>query len=496
MNTSLAAGAGAAIGLYLVALVSVGYATRRHGAQTGLGEFYLAGRNLGGFVLLLTLYATQYSGNTLLGYPGEAFRIGYAWVMSVGFMMAIIVVYLLFAPRLQRIARRHGFVTPGDWITHRFQSPSLTLFANLLLVLAISNYLLAQLMAMGHVTEGLSGGAVPYWVGVVLLTLVVIVYETVGGMRAVAWTDCVQGLMLLVGLAGLLLAVVPTPAHLADLTAAVAAAAPEKVAVPSWEVSRNWFSTILLIGFSGAVYPHAIQRIYAARDAAALKRAFSVMVFLPLVTTGVMFLVGILAISELAAGGDADQVMPALLTAWSTRSALLYLLCVIVITAVVAAVMSTADSVLLSLSSILAKDVVGATLLKGASEERLTRVGKRLSWLVIAVLVVIALAPRVTLWGLTEIKMEILAQVAPLFVLGVTWPRLTTRAAFGGMLAGCATYAGLLLAGLPEVWNIHAGVVALAVNAAACVAVTRATRRPAAGARAGAPKPQGFAPLP
>ncbi|MCY4026811.1 MAG: sodium:solute symporter family protein [Acidobacteria bacterium] len=481
MSPSLALGAGAAVGLYLAGLVAVGYATRRRGAQTGLGDFYLAGRNLGGFVLLLTLYATQYSGNTLLGYPGEAFRIGYAWVMSVGFMMAIIVVYLLFAPRLQRLARRHAFVTPGDWITHRFGSPRLTLLANVLLVAAISNYLLAQLMAMGHVTEGLSGGAVPYWAGVVLLTLVVIVYETVGGMRAVAWTDCVQGLMLLVGLAGLLLAVVPTPGHLAELTAAVAAAAPEKAAVPPPEVSRNWLSTLLLIGFSGAVYPHAVQRIYAARNAATLKRAFSVMVFLPLVTTGVMFLVGILAIRDLPAAGDADQVMPALLTAWSSRSVLLYLLCVVVITAVVAAVMSTADSVLLSLSSILAKDVLGTTLLRGAPEETLTRAGKLLSWGVVGVLVVIALAPRVTLWGLTEIKMEILAQVAPLFVLGVTWRRLTTTAAFAGMLAGCATYGGLLVAGHAQVWNVHAGVVGLGVNVAICAILTRLSG--AAGAR-------------
>ena len=482
MSPSLAAGAGAAVGLYLLVLISVGYATRRRGAQTGLGDFYLAGRNLGGFVLLLTLYATQYSGNTLLGYPGEAFRIGYAWVMSVGFMMAIIVVYLIFAPRLQRIARRHRFVTPGDWITHRFGSPSLTLVANVLLVLAISNYLLAQLMAMGHITEGLSGGAVPYWVGVVLLTLVVIIYETVGGMRAVAWTDCVQGIMLLVGLAGLLLAVVPTPTHLAELTMAVAAEAPEKVAVPAREIARNWLSTLLLIGFSGAVYPHAIQRIYAARNAATLKRAFSVMVFLPLVTTGVMFMVGILAIRELSATGNADQVMPALLTAWSGQSVLLYLLCVVVITAVVAAVMSTADSVLLSLSSILAKDIVGTTLLEDAPEERLTRIGKLLSWAVVGVLVVIALSPRVTLWGLTEIKMEILAQVAPLFVLGVTWRRLTRTAAFSGMLAGCATYAGLLLAGRPEVWDVHAGVVGLGINMAACVGLSLLPARLAASA--------------
>ncbi len=476
---SLALGAGIAVGLYLVVLIGVGWATRRAGARTGLDDFYLAGRSLGGFVLLLTLYATQYSGNTLLGYPGEAVRVGYAWVMSVGFMMAIIVAYLLFAPRLQVIARRHHFVTPGDWIAHRFNSPPLTLIANVLLILAISNYLLAQLMAMGHVTAGLSGGAVPYWVGVVLLTLVVIVYETVGGMRAVAWTDCVQGIMLLIGLVGLLLAVVPTPAHLGELTAAVAAAAPEKVAVPGWDVSRNWFSTILLIGLSGAVYPHAIQRIYAARDAATLKRAFSIMIFLPLVTTGVMFIVGILAIAELGSIADADQVIPALLTAWAGRSVLLYILSVVVITAVVAAVMSTADSVLLSLSSILAKDIVGAMLLRGAPEAQLTRIGKRLSWAVVAVLVAIALAPRVTLWGLTEIKMEILAQVAPLFILGVSWRRLTTAAAFTGILAGCATYAGLLLAGRSEVWNIHAGIVALAVNVAACAAVTFVQPQPA-----------------
>ena len=466
---TLGLAAGGAVCIYLLILISVGYLTHRHNHHADLDDFYLAGRNLGGFVLLLTLYATQYSGNTLLGYPGEAFQLGFAWVMSVGFMMAIIVVYLLFAPQLQRIAKQKHFITPGDWIAYRFNSPSLTLVANVLLVAAISNYLLAQLMAMGHVTEGLSGGSIPYWVGVLLLTFVVIIYETVGGMRAVAWTDCIQGLMLLVGLVGLLIAVGPTPDHLANLTNEIARTSPEKVVVPSWEISRNWFSSIILIGFSGAVYPHAIQRIYAARSTRSLKRAFSVMVFLPLVTTGVMFLVGILAIGELSDGGDPDQVMPTLLTMWAGQSTLLFGLSVLVITAIVAAVMSTADSVLLSLSSILAKDIIGTTLLRGASQERLTRTGKILSWVIVSILVGIALSPRVTLWGLTEIKMEILAQVAPLFVLGAAWSRLTTSAAFVGMLAGCATYSGLLLTSNPEPWNIHAGVVALGVNLTCCV---------------------------
>ena len=475
MTWSLGVGSTLAIGLYLALVVAIGYRSRRAGKQA-LSDFYLAGRGLGGFVLLLTLYATQYSGTTLLGYPGEAYRVGFSWVMSIGFMMAVIVVYQLFAPRLYLVARQHGFVTPGDWITHRFRSPTLTLLANIMLVVAISNYLLAQLMAMGHVTEGLSGGAVPYWVGVVSLTLVVIIYETVGGMRAVAWTDCVQGGMLAVGLVGLLVVVAPTPGHLEELTRAIAVTQPDKVAVPSWEVCRNWFSTILLIGCSAAVYPHAVQRIYAARSLATLRRSFSAMVFLPLLTAGAVFLVGLFAIQELGQlqNVDADQVVPLLLTRWSGRSITMYLLCVLMVTAVVAAIMSTADSVLLSLSSILAKDVVGPVFMPSATEAELTRAGKRLSWGVIVVLVAIALAPRITLWGLTEIKMEILVQVAPLFLLGVTWRRLTRQAALTGLVAGTSVYALLLAAGYPELWNIHAGIVGLAVNLVACIVVSRA----------------------
>ena len=474
--SGLGGGAVLAVGLYLVAILVVGYAARRRRADDSLAEFYLAGRQLSGPVLLLTLYATQYSGNTLIGYPGEAFRLGFSWVMSVGFMMAIIVVYLFFAPRLHQLARRHHFVTPGDWLTHRFASPILTLIANLLLVAAIGNYLLAQLMAMGHITAGLSGGAVPYWVGVVLLALVVLVYETVGGMRAVAWTDTLQGLMLVVGLTGLLLAATPTPTHLAAVTQWLAIEAPEKVAVPGWDVCRNWVSTLVLIGFSGAVYPHAIQRIYAARDSTALKRSFSVMVFLPLITTGAVFLVGVLATEQLAGAGpiEPDQVLPLLLTQWGESSPVLYALSLLVIVAVVSAIMSTADSVLLSLSSILAKDVLGTTILRGAGEARLTRAGKRLSWVLIAGLVAVALEPRVTLWGLTELKMEILAQVAPLFVLGVNWDRLTSRAALTGMLTGTTVYAALVLGGQNEVWNIHAGVVALIVNLLVCVTISTA----------------------
>ncbi|MDH4063092.1 MAG: sodium:solute symporter family protein [Acidobacteriota bacterium] len=475
----------AAFGVFLSALLILGYRARGARRDESLSDFYLAGRTLGPVVLLATLYATQYSGNSLIGYPGETYRIGFAWIMSVGFMMAIVVMYLALAPRLFPLAARHGYITPGDWIDHRYRTPALTWTANVLWVVAISNYLLAQLMAMGHVTEGITGGAVPYWVGVVVFTLVIIVYESLGGMRAVVWTDALQGLLLIVGLIGVLAVILPTPAHLRELTEWVVVNQPSKAAVPAWDVIVNWASTIVLIGLSGSVYPQAIQRIFAARDLRALKRSICQMAFLPLVTMVPVVLIGIYALQHLSglSGITADQVMPLILREWTGGSAMLFGLSLAVLIAVLAAIMSSADSVLLSLSSILAKDVLGSTVLKGAPESRLTQVGKRLSWGIVTVLVVIAVVPRITLWGLIEFKMEVLAQIWPAFVLGLHWRRLTGGAVLVAMLIGVAVSIGLTATGHPRVWGVHAGVVGLAANLAACALLSTrwAIRLPARG---------------
>ncbi len=464
---------------YLAVMVGLGLLARNQRRTESLSEFYLAGRNLGPVVLLLTLYATQHSGNTVLGHPAEAYRIGFAWIMNVSFHMAIVVVYLLYAPRLRRIARHHDFVTPGDWVDYRFGSPRLSFLTNLILVVSIANYLLAQLMAMGHVVAGLSGNLVPYWVGVVVLILVIVVYETLGGMRAVAWTDVLQGLMLLVGLVGLLYVIAPGPAHWKELTDWLNQNAPEKTAVPDLHVTTRWISFVLLLGFGGAVYPQAIQRIYAAKSTRALKRSLQLMIFMPLVTMSIVVLVGLAGIRRFP-GLDrvqADQIMPMLLRELANESVWAYAMAVLVVTGVLAAIMSTADSVLLTLSSILSKDFLGKTLLRGAPEERLTQLGKWMSWLIIGPLAWLAFSPRITLWGLTELKMEILIQVSPVFVLGAIWTGLDKRAAFVGMLVGVTGAVGLAFGGVESVYGFHTGIVAWAVNLALCFGLSSLWRK-------------------
>jgi SSS family solute:Na+ symporter/sodium/pantothenate symporter len=473
-DVPLGPGALAFIGLYLASMLVVGYVAKRAQRDESLGDFYLAGRGLGPLVLLLTLYATQYSGNTVLGYPGEAYRLGFAWIMSVSFMMSIVVAYLPFAPALHRLAKRHGFVTPGDFLDHRFGSPALSYLANAVLVVSIANYLLAQFMAMGHMVAGFSANAVPYWVGVVVLVLVIVIYETLGGLRAVAWTDCAQGALLLVGVVGLLFWAAPTPSHWRSLTEWIGEHDSVKTAVPGADITFRWLSTVVLVGFSGAVYPQAIQRIYAAKSAASLKRSLQIMIFMPLVTIVPVVLTGLVGLQRFSGleGVQADQIVPMLLRVWATQSISSYALSVLVLTGALAAIMSTADSVLLSLSSILAKDFLGKTALRNAPEARLTRAGKILSWAVTGFLAWLAISPRITLWGLIELKFELLIQVAPSIVLGVLWPRLDSRAALAGLVLGTLVAGSLALSGLDEVAGFQAGLFALGLNLALAVGLS------------------------
>ena len=134
------------VALYLGVLLLIGLAGWRSRKANTLKDFYLGGSSTGLWVLLLTLYATQYSGNTLFGFTGKTYRVGFSWSVSVQFMTAIVVVYLTFAPRLFALSRKQGFITPADYLQHRFKTPLLSLVASVVMILAIGNFLLVDLL--------------------------------------------------------------------------------------------------------------------------------------------------------------------------------------------------------------------------------------------------------------------------------------------------------------------------------------------------------------
>jgi SSS family solute:Na+ symporter/sodium/pantothenate symporter len=460
------------LGVYLVILLLVAEGARRARRDASPSDHFLAGRELGVFVLFLTLYATAYSGNSLLGYPGEAYRRGFSWIMSTGFMMCIIVAFHLLVPKLRPIAARQGFVTPGDWVRHRFGAErfgrGLLRVVGLLMAFALANFLFAQLKAMGEMADTVTGGIVSYEAGVVILAALILAYETLGGMRAVAWTDAVQGILMLLGLGTMLVWLLGASGGLAGMTEAVIAVRPSAVAVPDARECANWASTILLLGLASVIYPQAIQRVYAARDGRTLRRSFALMTFMPLSTTLVVTLIGIAAIPRVQGLGEieADTVMPLLLEQWAALGPVAMLAAVVVFIGALAAIMSTADSVLLSLGSIVSEDLLGSS----RRSEDATRAGKRAAAVVMAAVALLALVSReVTLWGLIELKMELLIQCVPAFLLALHWGGLRAGPTLLGAVlgAGLATIASLV--GVKRIEGVHVGVLTLGLNLAIAV---------------------------
>ncbi|MFE3456832.1 sodium:solute symporter [Nocardiopsis aegyptia] len=459
---------------YAVMMLAIGFwvSRGRRGVRDDMQSYYLAGRNLGVLVLFFTLYATQYSGNNIVGYAPSAYRMGFAWWQSVMFMTVIIGGYLLFAPRLHKIARKNRFITPTDWLRHRFGSPAVSLVAALLMLWALGNYLLEQLVAMGHGISGLTGGTVPYQVAMLAFVFVMLAYSWLGGMRAVAFTDVMQGIALLLGVlvlvgGGLYL----VGGGLGDAFGHVVTAEPDKAATPPLEGSVSWLSILVLVGIGAAVYPHAIQRVYAAESAATLRRSLARMAWMPLITTALVFMVGIIAIQLYPGLSDAEseQLVGLIANDVAGINPFFYVMMILLFGGVVAAIVSTADSVLLAFSSIISKDIVRQHLAPSASEKTVLLVGKLGGVIALAGLLVLAWNPPTLLVNIFVLKFELLIQIAPAFIIGLYWKRMASAPVLCGMVVGALISGGMALAGVPTLYGVHAGVVGLAVNTVVAV---------------------------
>ncbi len=472
-------GAWIVIGLYLASLILVGWFGFRARQENTLADFYLAGSSLGLVVLFLTLYATQYSGNTFFGYTGKTYRIGYAWIMCVHFMTAIIVCYLIYAPKLYSLAKQHCFITPVDYLQFRYNNQWLNLICSIIMIVVLSNYLLAQLMAMGRAMQGLTTGdpTLAYNYGVILLTMIMVIYGTLGGIRAIAWTDAFQGLILMSGFFILLYMLYQKYGSINEATLIIqqsdAITIRTKAAYPDANRLREWLSYILLVGFAGALYPQAIQRIYAARSATALRQGLALMAFIPFTTTLIAVLTGIYAIAYFQGleGAASDQILTRMLADIQQGSVFGYWLVVILFAAALSAMMSTADSALLSISSMLSKDIYAVFINNQSEQARLTRVGKICSWVLVVFLVWLAiyLQDKASLIQLLDRKFDLLIQLVPAFMLGMHWNKLKPVPVMLGIVAGSVVALILAFGSIEAVkggklFGFHPGLYGLILN--------------------------------
>ncbi len=350
--------------IYKVTLIGIGlWASRRTHNQT---DFFLAGRGLGPWVAGLSYAASTSSAWLLLGFSGFVFAAGLSALWMVpGIWAGYIVVWLVLGPRLRAESLEQGWITPSDFLsanTHGWQRASINGIAALLIIFCFVFYIAAQFDAAARAFT--ANFDMSYAGSVMLGALIILAYCLLGGFWAVSLTDTLQGVVMV--LAALIVPAFAVVAAGGPGEVLAGLNQPQHVQFMSWSgghggmVLMGLMLGLASIGLGTLGQPHLLSRLMAVRGERERKQGFAIAM-----TWGVLVYIGMttLALSARSAAlepGDGEQLFYV-----AAAQFLPPVFAGIIIAAVLSAVMSTVDSVLLAASAAVAHDMGIARRLPG-----------------------------------------------------------------------------------------------------------------------------------
>ncbi|MFB6092771.1 MAG: sodium:solute symporter [Haloquadratum sp.] len=418
------------VGAYLVVALGVGLLAYRL-TENQAEDYYLANRSIGTVVLLFTTFATLLSAFTFFGGPNLAYAAGPEWILVMGVMDGIIFAILWYAIGYRQwlVGQFEGYVTLGEMLGDRFGSKRLRALVAGTSLFWLFPYVMLQQMGAGEAIVGLTNGAVPYWVGAALITLFMIAYVVLAGLRGVAWTDTVQGVFML-GIVWIAVAwVLASAGGYGAVSTALAETRPEFLRLGGGLYSPQWMiSTAVTIAFGVTMFPQINQRFFVAKDVRVLKRSFSLWPVLVLALFVPAFLLGTWAAGLGVSVPDGANVVPVLLTAYTPAW-----FAALVIAGAMAAMMSSSDSMLLSGSSYLTRDLYRPFVNPTATDQREAWVA-RLGVAAFAVgTFFVSLFRPGTLITVGDTAFGGFAQMALPVMVALYWPKTTRQGMFAGI---------------------------------------------------------------
>jgi SSS family solute:Na+ symporter len=420
---------------YMLVALAVGLVAYRV-TDRSAEDYYLAGRGLGTGVLLFTTFATLLSAFTFFAGPNIAYRIGPEWILVMGLMDGVIfgLLWYFLGYRQWLLGQRKGYVTLGEMLGDRFGSRGLRGLVAAVSIFWLFPYVMLQQIGAGEALVGLTGGAVPYWAGAGLITLFMVVYVGVSGMRGVAWTDTLQGVFML-GITWV--AFLWVAAEIAGTGGGLAGALPaEYRALGGGAYSPQWMlSQAVGIAVGVTMFPQVNQRFFVADSERTLKRTFAVWPLLVVLLFVPAFLLGAWANGVGLPLPQGENIVPILLNEYTPGW-----FAALVVAGALAAMMSSSDSMLLSGSSYFTRDIYRPFVNSEASDRRedvLGRVG-------VAVFAVAAFGGSLlqpgSLLAVGSTAFGGFAQLAPPVALALYWQRTTRAGMFAGIVGTQAFY--------------------------------------------------------
>ena len=311
----------------------------------GINDYLIGGRNMGGWVIALSFYATFVSTNTFIGHAGKSWDVGLIWyIKGVVIVISCYLAWYLVAPKFFLKALEYKSLTLPDFLGHRYNSKSLRISSAIVILIAAVIYIVAVYKGSALVLHQYLG--LDYQVAIFAIFLVVTGYTLAGGFKAVVLTDALQGLLMVVGAVVLPIAVLYHGGGLRPILDNIQAQDPNLV---SWEGNMpilTIFGLALAGGMKLLVDPRQLSRIYGLKDKKALNIARIVSPLLILVTYICLLPIGAFAHALIPAEAitDSDSVIPYLLGTVEVLGPTLSSLFLLVL---VSAAMSSLDSVLL-----------------------------------------------------------------------------------------------------------------------------------------------------
>ena len=347
---------------YMVFMIGISVFIRYQQQHSGLMQnfvrtYFIGNRDLGGFVLAMTTVATYSSVSSFVGGPGVAWNVGFGWVyMAVVQVTAVFLVLGIFGKRVALLARKFDAVTVIDIIRRRYNSDLLAEISACIIVLFFCATMVAQFVGGAKLFEAVTGYS--YVTGLVLFGLMVVVYTTIGGFRAVAVTDTCCALMMMFGIVMLVYFVLETGGGYENIIAGIEARHPEMLEPLSGGKMPYglYFTQWILVGICTIALPQSVVRGLAFKDNKSLVRAMLIGTFVVGFMNIGVNLTGILGqgvlTGELSQYGGSDNIIPRIVV-----TAMPPTLASIAIIGPLAASISTISSLLLVGSSAIIKDV-------------------------------------------------------------------------------------------------------------------------------------------
>lgn len=463
--------------VYLLVLLAIGWWARTESRD--VAGYFVAGKKLPSWVIAFSSNATGESAWLLLGLTGMGYLLGiHAFWIVLGEVLGVTLAWVFVARPFKAYTDRYDAITVPDYLEERFRDRShlLRLVSAVVILSMAAVYTAAQLTAAGKAFDSFLGTG--YSTGVLLGAAIILYYTTVGGFKAVAYSDLLQGVLMFLCLLVLPIVGIAAAGGWTAMLDTLRATDPTLLE-PMAGLGLGPAGVSSVLGFLGIGIaflgaPQLLTRFISARDEEELVGGSLIAVVCIVVFDVGAVLAGMSGRALFPGLADPETIYPLMgLELFPALFAGVFLVVVL------AAMMSTVDSLLILASSAVVRDVVQKIFQPEVGERLLSLMGKGVTVVLGGTALVFALAEvRLIFWFVLFAWSGIATAFTPVVLCSLFWGRTTRAGAVAGMIAGFSTTIAWVVWLKPRFWELYEMIPGCLVGLAVTVGVSLVTRPP------------------